>query len=314
MKAAKFLSKLPFGLFVFFAMSFSLNAFGQQGDTIGELSRDRYLATRLGGPNISPYTSLSKIVGVDKLRVAYYAPRARGRKVWGDGGVVPYNTMWRVGANNSTVLSCTSDFYLESKKIQAGGYSIFIIPNEKEFTLVINSETSLWGAENYSKDLDVARFNIAPIITDQLVEELTINISNSDFQNATVTISWGNIQLPIKFYIDNNEKIINSLSNELQAYANQSTAWDLYLEAVDYCIYSGKNLDQGLEWANKALALQENYSTYFAKARLLALNKQYGEAINLLDKASNWLVKEGQANADNGELAKLKSNWKLLSK
>ncbi len=314
MNLQQVISKISVTLVIVFTMCCFTKSSGQDTLVAFEKGSDRNLASRIGAPDLSPYTSFSKMIGIDKLRVAYYAPRARGRKVWGAGGIVPYDTLWQVGANNATLISCTSEFYLESTKFPAGVYSLFIIPNENMFTIILNSDTDLWGTTNYLSAKDVGRIIIKPVPIQHQVEELTISVQNTTFQTASLLISWGNIQLPIKFHIDNNDRIISTLSQELKAYENKPNCWDLYLEAVEYCIASSKNFEIGLEWANKAIGLQENYSTLLAKARLLAINKKYSEAIVWLDKASNWLAKQGLSGKDNGELSKLKSNWEDLRK
>ncbi len=95
-----------------------------------------------------PATAKGKIKDAT-ITVDYSSPSVKGRKIF--GGLVPYNEVWRAGANEATIFSTDKDIEVEGKKLAAGKYSLFMTPGEKEWTVYFNSETGQWGDTNNGK-------------------------------------------------------------------------------------------------------------------------------------------------------------------
>ena len=147
--------------------------------------------------------SIAKMSGNMKepliARVIYSRPAMNGRKIF--GGLVDYGKVWRVGANESTELEFFKEVYIGNTKIKKGRYTLYAIPTEKKWTMILNKETDTWGAFTYDLKKDIIRMEI-PVenITDS-VESFTIyfdKISNYHY-NYVMNILWENSKVSIPF-------------------------------------------------------------------------------------------------------------------
>src|SRR5215204_6012193 len=92
------------------------------------------------------------------VKITYCQPRKRNREIFGK--LVPYGQVWRTGANEATEITVTKNVQLNGTLLKAGTYTIFSIPNQEKWTIIINSEVGLWGSYNYNSKLDVMRFDV----------------------------------------------------------------------------------------------------------------------------------------------------------
>lgn len=137
----------------------------------------------LSPPQEVKYTSNSKQVTVN-----YSAPSKRGREIM--GALVPYGKVWRTGANAATTLTTTTDLMLGSLHVPAGKYSLYTIPGEKEWTLIVNKQTGQWGT-NYDEKQDLGRVKMKVTHLDKPVEQFTVAVDKN------LTLSWENTQASV---------------------------------------------------------------------------------------------------------------------
>jgi hypothetical protein len=125
------------------------------------------------------------------IKITYGQPSKRKRQIF--GGLVPYNEVWRTGANEATEITFTRDVRILGKTIQAGTYSLFTIPNPTEWIIILNKDVGLWGAYNYNSRQDYYRWNV-PVkkYEDKLYERLTIAFNERNNQ-ADLNICWDDI-------------------------------------------------------------------------------------------------------------------------
>ncbi|PRY90463.1 DUF2911 domain-containing protein [Mongoliibacter ruber] len=120
-----------------------------------------------------PRTASGSVAGSD-ININYSSPAVNGRQVW--GVLVPLGEVWRAGANEATTFETSKDIKVQGKELPAGKYSLFIIPNEGESTLIFNKDTGLWGTNNYDSGKDALRVNIPAGQTATLEERLTYEV------------------------------------------------------------------------------------------------------------------------------------------
>ena len=140
---------------------------------------------------LSPKETIETKFGGAKTTIVYCRPSARGRKIMGK--LVPYGEVWRTGANQATTIEFDKPVKIEGKDLAAGKYALFTIPNENEWTIVINKNFDQMGAYNYSESDDVLRVNVKPSKTDKFVETFTIYASKD-----AVNIDWENTHVAFK--------------------------------------------------------------------------------------------------------------------
>lgn len=123
------------------------------------------------------------------LKIVYSQPARKGREIFGK--LVPYGQVWRLGANEATEMTITRDIFLNGQLLAAGTYSLFAIPEKDKWTLIVNSETGLWGSYNYNVKTDVMRVESpAGQTPDNLMcEPFTIRVDANN-NKATITIMW----------------------------------------------------------------------------------------------------------------------------
>lgn len=124
------------------------------------------------------------------LVINYGSPAARAREIWGK--LVPFNQVWRAGANDATTFETDKELTVEGSKLPAGKYSFFIIPNVNECVVIFNKEAKQWGAYKYNEKEDQLRVTVKQKVTQSKAEKLVYTID----KNAIV-LSWDNWIVPI---------------------------------------------------------------------------------------------------------------------
>lgn len=138
----------------------------------------------------SPKDELSAKVGGAQVDIVYCRPSADNRRVMGE--LVPFGQVWRTGANAATTIEFDKPVKIEGKDVPAGKYALFTIPNENEWTIILNKDHGQWGAYNYDQSKDVVRVSVKPKKT-MFVETFTITP-----EKDRVSLKWENTEVAFK--------------------------------------------------------------------------------------------------------------------
>lgn len=130
------------------------------------------------------------------IKITYSQPEKRGREIFGK--LVPYNEVWRTGANEATEITTTKNIQINGTLLKAGTYSIFTIPQKDKWTIIINSEVGLWGAYNYNQKLDVMRFDVPVAASDVVYESFTLQFNHRN-EVADLLLYWDKTKITIAF-------------------------------------------------------------------------------------------------------------------
>lgn len=133
----------------------------------------------------SPAEKATGTINGATIQINYGSPSVRDRKIWGE--LVPFNEVWRAGANEATTFETDKDLTIEGSKLPAGKYSFFIIPNKTEAVIIFNKEAKQWGAYKYQEKEDQLRVKVKPQTSNTKVEKLVYTINSNN-----VTLSWDN--------------------------------------------------------------------------------------------------------------------------
>ncbi len=220
-------------------------------------------AQELKLPAMSPTSTVSQDFSTSKIEITYSRPSMRGRKVFGD--LVPFGQVWRTGANAATKVTFGEEVLIGGATVKPGSYSLYTIPGEKEFVVVINKNTGSWPGEEFPKADDIVRFSVPASKTSSTVETFSIDIGNITFSTCSIDIMWENTQISIPVKADNQARLLSSID---KAVNNPSIP---YQQAATYLFETGQNLDKALEYAGKALERNPKaYWTALMKARIAA--------------------------------------------
>jgi hypothetical protein len=153
------------------------------------------LTAQPGSPRQSPKMTATGKIGAATVTITYGSPSVKGRKIWGD--LVPYGKVWRSGANEATLIETDKDLMVEGKKLAAGKYSLYTIPGEKEWQIIINSQTGQWGIERTGEttrnpEKDVLVVTVKPRQSSAMEESLVYKINNNGF-----VLKWEKLDVPV---------------------------------------------------------------------------------------------------------------------
>ncbi|MCY2688384.1 DUF2911 domain-containing protein [Salinimicrobium sp. TH3] len=129
-------------------------------------------------------------------RVLYSRPQTRDREVFGK--LVPYGEVWRTGANEATEITLYQDLMVGGKTIKKGTYTLFTIPREKEWTIILNNSTNIWGAYDYHVEKDVARITVPVRKSPVHIDAFSMNFAKSN-DGADLYIGWDDSYVKVPF-------------------------------------------------------------------------------------------------------------------
>jgi hypothetical protein len=134
-----------------------------------------------------PAKAECKLAGGKTVTVEYSSPRAKGRKIYGE--LVPYGKVWRTGANEATTLVTDTDLTVGGTAVPAGSYTIFSIPNQNRWTLIISKKTGQWGTDYPGSENDLARIDMKVLQLPSPVENFTIAFDKNG-DGCIMRIDW----------------------------------------------------------------------------------------------------------------------------
>jgi len=250
---------------------------------------------RLKTPTLSPFSKISQQVGLTEVTLQYSRPSAKGRVVFGE--LVPYDKVWRTGANRATRITFKEVAKIGGKKIQPGEYAIYTIPRENRWTIIIHANTSLRSIAGgaYKPLNDVFRFELVPEKNNNYVETFTCQFSEVKTNSLMLDITWENtlISIPIEVEVD------KKIESQMQVFMKnpEKIPHRTYFEAAQYYSNNGKDLKDALNFIDSALNKSpENFRYGLLKAKILAKMNNYKEALVIIEAANNWAKNKNNAN------------------
>lgn len=150
---------------------------------------------------LSPKAEVMQVVGFTEVRINYSRPAVKNREIWGK--LVPYNAVWRAGANEATKFTFSSDVIIEGKLLKAGSYSFFAIPTKTEWTLIFNKISDQWGAFQYNEAEDALRIKVKPKKSNHFHEWLTYEITKTGDYSAMISLAWEKLKVEFNIEVKN---------------------------------------------------------------------------------------------------------------
>ncbi len=260
------------------------------------------ITAQLRTPQPSPKCTISQVVGLSDIEVEYSRPGMKDRKIF--GGLLAYGEIWRLGANASTKFSTSKDLSLGGLDVPAGDYSLFAIPGEKEWTMIVHKDLTLNGTGGYDMANDLGRFQVVPSKSAETYETFTLDFSTFTTVGADLCIRWENTVVRIPIKTNALEEVEAQIKKEI---IDGPGAGD-YAAAARFYLSQEKNYEQSLTWIDKAIeGRPEAFWYVHNKAQILAKLGRTKEAISTAEKS----MELAKTNED-GDYGYVESNKKLI--
>lgn len=244
---------------------------------------------QINTPQPSPQSTVSQKIGLSEASITYSRPAVKDRKIFGD--LVPFNKLWRTGANGAPTIKLSDDANIGGNNVPAGEYSLISIPSEKEWTIIINKNPKLSGTSNYKQEEDLIRFTAKSETTANNTESFTMQFTDVTEGSANIEIAWEKTKVTFPIVFEYDSKVAKQITDKLAGpTANE------YFSAARYYFETNRDLNQALEWINKSLEKQERYWILTVKAKIQAGLGKYKDAIATAQKAKELADKDEDTN------------------
>ena len=235
-------------------------------------------------PQPSPFSRMEQQVGLTEVTVEYSRPSMRGRAVFGN--LVPYEALWRTGANKNTIVSFSDDVTVQGKELKAGSYAIFTKPGEADWEVIFYSDTENWGTPREWDDSKVAAIVKTEVLKMEMpVETFTMTIDDLHNNGAALGMLWENVYVGVKFEVPTVDKAVKSI----EAVMAGPSAGDYY-SAASYYFAEGKDLAKAKEWIDQAVAKDTEGRMYWVMRRQSLIYAKMGDKAGAVSAAKKSLT------------------------
>ncbi len=246
---------------------------------------------QLNHPRISPAATIIQQIGLSEVKVEYSRPGVRGRKIMGD--VVPYDRIWRVGANESTKVYFSDSVKINNQWLAPGVYAFYAIPQEKQWSIIFHTNISHWGdgRTNYNVAEDAMRFMITPKTTSYFTETLSIGFDELTHNSALMVLEWEYTRIDFELKFNTRQKMLREIESRIQSHPHADT----YYEAARYLQEEDILVEKALAYINKAYQLAgDKYYIHRVWSLLEAKQGNYKAAVQHAEKSKALAAAEGK--------------------
>jgi hypothetical protein len=230
------------------------------------------LAQGIKTPSPSPTQTISQEFALADISVTYSRPSAKGRVIFGD--LVPFDKIWRTGANSSTKIKFGDDVKINGTVVPAGQYSLFTIPGKSEWEIILSKNLESWGAMGYKPDADQLRFKVKSSPLPSTAETFTIVFANQKPTSMDVQLMWEKTMVSFTVTSEIEARVMASIDEAMKGDKKP------YFQAASYYYENNKDLNKALEWVNEAVKADEKaYWVEHLKAKIQYKLKDYKGAI-----------------------------------
>jgi len=241
-------------------------------------------------PAPSPRSEVKQTVGLTEISIDYSRPSKKGREIFGE--LVPYNTMWRTGANKNTMITTDKNLMIGVDTLKAGTYAVFTKPMEGTWEVYFYTNTENWGVPKPFDQTKVALKTMAKVSsTNDATETFTINFENVTGKSADLTMSWDKTKATIPVMVDTDAEVEAAISKVMAGPSSND-----YYRAADYYLTEGKDMKQALEWINKSISMDGENQKFWVLRRKALIQAELGDFAGAIEtaKVSKKLAEEAE--------------------
>ena len=266
----------------------------------------------------SQKASVMQTIGVTDITITYSRPAVKGRTIFAEPPasmnerakgeatldnqnerkpgepIVPYNHVWRAGANEATMFVVTDDVLINGQPLKAGTYSLHAVPGKDEWTIVFNSDAGQWGSFQYDDKKDALRVKTKPQTVSDNQELLAFNFDPISENSATVNIRWEKVRVPFTVEVKDVKAVWRAKADALIA-ANPTN--EVLPLQVAQTYLGDKNYVEALKFVDQSIKVKETFQNLRAKANILWAAGKKEEALTVGDAA----IAKGKADKVNAQ-------------
>jgi tetratricopeptide (TPR) repeat protein len=276
----------------------------------------------------SQKASVMQTIGVTDVTISYSRPAIKGRTIFADAPpemearakgdatldnqnerkpgepIVPYNHVWRAGANDATVFQVTDDVLINGQPLKAGTYSLSAIPGKEEWTIIFNNDYGQWGAFAYDAKKDALRVTAKPKTVPESQELLAYNFDPVTANTATVNLRWEKVSVPVTVEVKDVKTVWRARTDALIAANPANEVFPLQAAST----FAGdKNWDEALKYIDQSIKIKPTFRNLSSKANILKNAGKKDEALAAADQA----IAKGKADSvDTTAFEKRVAGWK----
>ncbi|HEU4728321.1 MAG TPA: DUF2911 domain-containing protein [Kofleriaceae bacterium] len=209
-------------------------------------------------PAPSPHARVEQRVGITDVSVDYSCPGVKGRKIWGE--LVPYDKVWRAGANAPTKLTVSREFSFGGTQVPAGSYSLFITPGKTTWTVMLNKNLTATQDQHDAKD-DVATIKVRPIAMPQPRERLRYTLDDTQDDRTMLDLEWERVRIQVPITIDTRALVNAAIDKAV------GEAWRPHVQAASYLFDTGQ-VDRALALVDRSIAIQPTWRGEWLRAQI----------------------------------------------
>jgi tetratricopeptide (TPR) repeat protein len=271
-------------------------------------------------PQVSPKAKIEQRIGLTDVTVSYHRPSVKGRTIFGD--VVPYNEVWRTGANSATLVTFSDNVEIDGNDLLAGTYALYMTPTEKDWSIHFNTVTESWGTGSYKEENNALSILITPtrvaaaknqprastrgeqndakpafqtpFMKKNFTETLRFSFEDITVTTANLVMAWETTTVSFSVKVDVDKKAMENITKAI-AESPKDKLWMVYRNSANYMLQNDKDLKQGLTWIDESLNLNKtSWFSFWVKAQILAKLGNNKEAIANAQKAIELGEKEAK--------------------
>ncbi|MAO09235.1 MAG: dihydrolipoamide dehydrogenase [Alteromonas sp.] len=218
-------------------------------------------------PQPSPFQKIEQKVGLSDVTLEYSRPSMKGRKIFGD--LVPYDKVWRTGANQNTKITFSDDVMIGDTKLKAGSYAIYTKPGTQSWEVYFYTDTNNWGNPQEWEESKVAvAVKTQPLPMPMSVETFTITFDDLKNDGATIGILWENTYVGVPFSVPADKMVTANIERVMGG----PSSGDYYNAAV-YYLTADKDINKAKMWIDKSIEMSEKPAFWYYRQKSLIYAK-----------------------------------------
>jgi hypothetical protein len=236
------------------------------------------LAQGIKMPAPSPKQTVKQDFALSSIELNYSRPQKNGRVIMGD--LVPYDKVWRTGANNATTITFGEDVSFGGVPVKAGQYGLLSIPGAKQWTVILTKSLDVTSPAAYKPENDVARVQVKPVGLPFSQESFFIGFDDVKPSSVELNIIWDKTKVPVKITADIDATISSQIESAMQSDKKP------YFQAAVYYFENNKDLGKAVEWINEAVKqTPDAFWIWYQSARINAKAKNTAAAKDAANKS-----------------------------